>query len=143
MKGFTKSDQGKPDLALWPPRAFVAIGRVLTFGAKEYSPSNWRKVDETRRYWSALFRHLFARLSGEMNDSKSGESHLAHAGCCLAFLLELEEEGRNTVDWEDKDDDVSDSDSGAAPEQPSTQPEPKSLAFCRNCDSHHDYADGC
>lgn len=89
---FTKHDGGKPDLALWPPRAFESVGRVLTYGIKKYAPGNWRKVNELRRYYSAALRHLFARLRGERLDSESGLPHLAHAVCCLAFLLELEEE---------------------------------------------------
>ncbi len=92
MTDFKKNDAGKPDLALWPPRAFVAVGRVLTHGAAEYGAANWRKVDEPRRYLSAALRHIFAVLGGEPRDSESGEHHFAHAICSLAFLLELEEE---------------------------------------------------
>jgi ribosomal protein L32 len=30
---------------------------------------------------------------GEQRDPETGENHLAHAICCVAFLLEEEEEG--------------------------------------------------
>lgn len=93
---FTKHDQEKPMLHLWPPRAFLAVGRVLTHGAKKYSPDNWRKVDDTGRYMGAALRHLFAYMKGEKYDADSGEPHLAHALCCIAFMLELDEEKPDT-----------------------------------------------
>lgn len=89
-----KHDSGKPMPRLLPPSALLAIARVLTFGAKKYSPDNWKYVAGAReRYLDALFRHLLAYNSGEILDPESGEPHLAHAGCCLMFLLEAEETG--------------------------------------------------
>jgi hypothetical protein len=35
-------------------------------------------------------RHLHAFNDGEDKDPESGLSHLAHASCCLMFLLEFE-----------------------------------------------------
>lgn len=93
---FVKHDTGKNDMALWPPRAFAAVGRVLTFGAKKYDASNWVKCTDYRRYASAALRHFFAYLRGERIDSETGESHLAHLMTCIAFLLEFEEMGIDT-----------------------------------------------
>jgi hypothetical protein len=90
---FVKHDAGKNLLGCLPPRALMSIGRVLTLGAAKYSRDNWHKVRERSRYYDALLRHLFAWWAGEDKDPESGESHLAHAGCCLMFLLELEEVG--------------------------------------------------
>lgn len=88
-----KYDGGKPDYALLPPRAVEAMVRVLTYGAKKYAPGNWRKVpDLRRRYISALLRHVFAHMRDEKRDPETGENHLAHAMCCAAFILELDEE---------------------------------------------------
>jgi hypothetical protein len=87
-----KDDGGKNELDLLPPRAIEAIGEVLSYGARKYSPDNWRKVpDGQRRYLAACLRHLFAHMRGEKNDPESGLPHLAHAGCCILFLLELEQ----------------------------------------------------
>ncbi len=61
---------------------------VLEFGAKKYAPDNWKKV-EPHRYDDALLRHVMAYLSGEKNDPDSNLDHLAHAACCILFLLEL------------------------------------------------------
>lgn len=89
----TKFDADKPMMRLLPPKATIVVAKVLTFGAKKYAPGNWRKLESaTERYTDALLRHIFAWLDGERNDPESGEHHLAHAACCLLFILEMEEE---------------------------------------------------
>lgn len=88
----TKHDQGKPILGAVPPHAELAVGRVLTFGAKKYARGNWDKVeDHENRYMDAALRHLNAHRRGELIDSESGESHLAHAACCILFMLDKQE----------------------------------------------------
>ena len=74
------------------PRTLLAMGRVLTHGAKKYSPDNWRRIkpEQRHRYLSAALRHLLAFLTGETLDPETGEDHRAHALCSLAFLVELE-----------------------------------------------------
>lgn len=76
------------------PWRFVAgVVDVLTFGAKKYSPDNWRKVPDWKaRYTAALFRHVVAWLQGERLDPETKLHHLYHAGCCLAFLAELDQQ---------------------------------------------------
>lgn len=88
---FTKHDCDKPRLDLLPVRAVEAMGRVLTFGARKYSDDNWRAVESPRRYVAAGLRHVFAYMRGEQCDKETGEHHLAHALCCFAFVLELDE----------------------------------------------------
>jgi hypothetical protein len=83
-----KFDNGKPMLALLPVRAVEDVGRVLTFGASKYDPWNWSKGMAWSRLISASLRHLFAFMRGEDRDPETGISHLAHAACCLLFLLE-------------------------------------------------------
>jgi hypothetical protein len=86
-----KHDDDKPAPELLPPRALLAVSRVLAFGARKYAPDNWRKVpDGKRRYLAAALRHVLAHMGGEVLDSESSEPHLAHAACCVLFLLELE-----------------------------------------------------
>lgn len=94
MSGFRKDDAGKPSLSLLPPRALLAVGRVLTAGATRYGRDNWRRIapGERYRYLDAALRHVLAYLSGETRDPDTGESHLAHAICSLGFVLELTEE---------------------------------------------------
>jgi hypothetical protein len=90
LKG-RKDDCGKADWSLVPWEAMEPIVQVLMFGAEKYGPENWRDVpDAPRRYWSAAQRHLIAHLQGEVNDDESDLPHLAHAACCVLFLLALE-----------------------------------------------------
>jgi hypothetical protein len=89
-----KHDHGKPrwDLLPWGPVGDVVA--VLTFGAAKYAPNNWQHVDEPRgRYYAAALRHLAAWVDGERFDPESGLPHLAHACCCLLFLLWFERGG--------------------------------------------------
>jgi len=87
--GGTKHDQGKPPMGLLPGLALVEVAKVLEFGAKKYSPNNWRTVKPGSRYLDAALRHLHAHADGEDNDPESGLSHLAHAACCVLFMLDL------------------------------------------------------
>ncbi len=90
-----KLDGGKVIMGAIPPDAELAVARVLTFGAEKYARDNWRKVTEMDvRYMDAALRHLNAHRRGEQVDSESGESHLAHAACCIMFLLQIEEESK-------------------------------------------------
>ena len=89
-----KHDHGKPRYDLEQTLAIEEYIKVLTFGAEKYSPDNWRKVpDLHRRYYAAARRHMASWKKGEAHDGESGLHHLAHAMCCIAFLLELELEG--------------------------------------------------
>lgn len=86
-----KHDSGKLDYTLVPWDGLEDVVKVLEFGAQKYSRDNWRKVEGgDTRYLAAAFRHLIAHNSGEANDPESGLPHLAHAGCCLLFLLAKE-----------------------------------------------------
>lgn len=86
-----KFDSGKVRMGLLPPLATEAIARVLTFGAQKYAKDNWKKVDNAHdRYTDAALRHVFAYMKGEATDVETGESHLAHALCCLMFMLDLD-----------------------------------------------------
>lgn len=93
-----KFDYDKPQWSLMPWKALSQVVDVLTYGAKKYAPDNWKKVPNARqRYIDAGFRHLTAYASGEKNDSETGLSHLAHAMCCLLFLLAFDfGEGNDT-----------------------------------------------
>ena len=90
---FRKADAGKSLVGAVPPRALLAVGRVLAHGATKYGRDNWRKVDDVRRYHDAALRHVLQYLSGERVDAESGESHLAHAVCSLMFVLDIDEGG--------------------------------------------------
>lgn len=88
--GGTKFDTGKPRLELLSSAAMVEIAKVMTFGAKKYDAHNWRKGFAWSRLLGAALRHTLAFLGGEDKDPETGLSHIAHAACCLMFLLEHE-----------------------------------------------------
>lgn len=97
--GGRKFDGGKLQYGLLPPLALKATVEILTFGAEKYESDNWKVVpDSKRRYFDALQRHLWAWKDGEQDDPESGKNHLAHAMCCLMFLLERDM--FNDEDWE-------------------------------------------
>ena len=82
----TKHDGDKIRTDLYPVASFLGTCRVLTHGAKKYAARNWEKGIMFGRVYGALLRHLFAWWGGEDVDPESGEHHLDHAGCCVAFL---------------------------------------------------------
>ncbi len=85
-----KADNGKPAMALLSGTALLEIAKVLTFGAQKYDAWNWKGGFKWSRVASALLRHVFAWLGGQDKDEETGLSHLAHAGCCILFLLDFE-----------------------------------------------------
>ena len=88
----------KPRLELLPGAALEQIAEVLTFGAAKYDANNWCRGARWGRYYAALLRHLFAWWRAEDRDAETGLSHLAHAGCCLLFLMEYQRNGWGTDD---------------------------------------------
>lgn len=82
-----KFDDNKDKWHLLPIEVLKEVVQVLMAGAKKYSPDNWKKVLPKERYFDACLRHLTAYQSGEKKDPETGKSHLAHAICCLIFLL--------------------------------------------------------
>lgn len=86
-----KFDAGKPPLSLIPKSALDQEALVLGFGAAKYGRNNWRKGIAWSRLIDATLRHITAFNEGEDFDPETGLSHLAHARCGLAFLIEYSE----------------------------------------------------
>ena len=89
-KGGVKYDAGKPRYDLIPPELLEETAIVLTYGAVKYSERNWEKGMAWHRPFGALMRHMWAWWRGESVDPETGFSHLAHAACCIAFLIAYE-----------------------------------------------------
>lgn len=87
--GALKFDNGKPRMDLLDPYATEQLALVLTFGAQKYAAWNWTKGLAFSRLIGAALRHIFAFMRGEDLDPESGLPHLAHAQCCLMFLLSM------------------------------------------------------
>ncbi len=92
----TKNDQGKPDLSLIPLSALEEEAKGFMLGAQKYGRHNYKKGMESHRLVAAALRHIQAWEQSEDNDPESGASHLGHARCCLAMLIELKRLGRLT-----------------------------------------------
>jgi len=83
----TKFDAGKAEIHLVPSELVLAVARILMFGKKKYGAWNWQKGLPLTKVYDATQRHLLAWMGGETNDPESGEPHVAHAACNLAFML--------------------------------------------------------
>ena len=90
---FVKDDNTKTRYDLLPPELLEETAKVLTFGAQKYSAHNWAQGASWSRYFSAMMRHMWAWWRGEDNDPETGFSHLAHAACCLSFLIAYQRRG--------------------------------------------------
>lgn len=86
-EGGQKFDSGKPPMDLLDRHALEEIARVLAFGANKYDAHNWRSGIRYSRLIAALLRHVHAFNDGDDVDPETGISHIAHAGCCVMFLL--------------------------------------------------------
>lgn len=84
-----KYDQDKVRYDLITPEEEESWARVLTYGAHKYSGWQWTHGIEYSRLYGALRRHIAAWYAGEELDPESGLPHLAHAMCCLQFLMAM------------------------------------------------------
>lgn len=85
-----KFDGDKLPVNLLSTEALNQTAAVLKFGADKYHAHNWRDGFVWSRPLAAAMRHIMAFNDGEDRDPESGLSHLAHAACCIMFLLEFE-----------------------------------------------------
>lgn len=87
-----KFDTGKRRYSLLPAGTVNQVVDVLEIGAAKYSPDNWQHVPNARaRYYDAAQRHIdawwLAENPPDALDPETSRHHLAHAVCCLLFLL--------------------------------------------------------
>lgn len=92
-----KSDAGKARLTLTPTGIIYAIARIREYGIRKYGEDGaerWREV-ERERYRDAAYRHFLAYVKEPSGlDEESGLPHLWHLACNIAFLIEMEQDGR-------------------------------------------------
>lgn len=88
-----KHDSSKVRTDLLPPDALWAVSEVMTDGAAKYGDRNWERGMAWGRLLGASLRHLFAWAMGENLDRETGRPHLAHAACCVLFLLSYQLRG--------------------------------------------------
>lgn len=90
-----KDDQGKLPYELLAPELLEEVSAVLKFGAEKYAARNWEQGMAWSRPFGALMRHMWAWWNPSQSsvDEETGYSHLAHAACCIMFLLAYEKRG--------------------------------------------------
>jgi len=79
----------KAPISMVPSSLIKETAKVMGFGAAKYDRDNWKKGMPFTSVFDSLQRHLLAWNSGEDFDPESGLSHLAHASCNIAFLIEF------------------------------------------------------
>ena len=82
-----KPEDTKPKYDLLPPDALDEVVKALTFGAEKHAPKGWERGTRWGKYFSSAMHHAWAFWRGETEDEESGLHPLAHAICCLLFLL--------------------------------------------------------
>ena len=91
MTNGLKLDSGKLAYHLLDAEALAEQVAVLTYGGILYEPGNWAHVENADdRYFDALQRHLRDARRGRSVDPESSLLSLAHAACCIHFLLAIE-----------------------------------------------------
>lgn len=94
-----KLDEGKNRLGLVLmdfASALMEVGKVGTYGAKKYTDHGWVTVlSAEQRYTDALFRHLLAEGTGELQDPDTHLLHAAHVAwnalARLRFIIERQQ----------------------------------------------------
>jgi hypothetical protein len=91
-KAGSKHDAGKLRWHLMPWAQIESVAEVMEHGAKKYGERNWMEVDNGyERYFDAAMRHIMAEEEKPgSRDVESGQPHLAHAVCCLLFMMHFE-----------------------------------------------------
>jgi hypothetical protein len=67
---------------LLPPKAVLAVAKVLKYGADKYGDNNWRGIP-LKDHLNHALTHLLAFQAGDTQDA-----HLEHAACRLLMALE-------------------------------------------------------
>ena len=84
-----KNDMGKLRYDLLPILPLEQVVKVITHGSCKYADNNWMAVvsENPDRYYAAALRHIASWRKNEKADKDSKLPVLAHATCCLLFLL--------------------------------------------------------
>lgn len=78
-------NKGKRKWSLVHFKSVEPMVEVLEFGAKKYSPNNWKKGLDKQEILESMQRHLAALMDGEQVDEESGISHMGHIMCNAMF----------------------------------------------------------
>jgi hypothetical protein len=77
------------------------VSKVLEYGSKKYAAWNYMSGLKYSRLLGAFRRHLIGHFE-EYEDKETSLPHLAHAACCVLFLLEYESNPMEYVAYDDR-----------------------------------------
>lgn len=77
----------KPSVELLVPEAMLETAKVWSYGAKKYTPNNWRGGLAITSILGCIMRHTFAILKGEDIDPETECMHAAHIICNCQMLI--------------------------------------------------------
>lgn len=77
--------------------SLIPMVDVLEFGAKKYSPNNWKKCLDRKEILESMMRHLTALMDGEFYDKESGLHHIGHIQCNTMFFSYFEKLAHGTM----------------------------------------------
>ena len=89
-EGGLRYDGGKVRLDLLPPEWTLALGLVMTAGARKYADRNWERGMKWSKVFGPMTRHILAWLSGESYDRETGCHHLAMVAWNALALMTYE-----------------------------------------------------
>ena len=101
IKGL-KFDEAKVRVDLLPYDPLYVTAKVLTFGAQKYGDYNWANGIHYHRLFRAAINHTWQWFKGNTNDPETGLPHLAHAICCLLFLLHYDLYRKQYANFDDR-----------------------------------------
>jgi len=84
--GSLRYNNGKPKMSTLPPEFLLGIAKVLTHGEEKYGRFNFVKGNNVSVPYDSAMRHILAYMSGDTNDSESGEHHLLHAAINVMMM---------------------------------------------------------
>lgn len=93
-----KHDGDKLPWHLIPWDALQEVVKVLQFGERKYAARNWEKGMAWHRLIRAAIGHTIEFARGRNKDPESNLHPLAHAACCILFLIAYDVRGVGTDD---------------------------------------------
>ena len=96
--GGIRDIKNKLEWSLVDFKALESMVQVLEFGAKKYTPFNWKKGLPYTGTINSMLRHIYAFLHGEDIDPESGIAHTGHIMCNAMFLSHYFEQMKNMDD---------------------------------------------
>ena len=95
-----RHNTGKRRYHLIDYKVLGTMVEALEFGAKKYSPNNWKKGLPTEEIFDSIMRHLTALQTGEELDPESKAHHTGHILCNAMFMAYMYQSKREFISWE-------------------------------------------